>query len=207
MEGNGYAVPYQRTDVKLMIIVPKRGYLYGVKRVFSGHKARYKPVTVIRCVVGADRQRGSIILSAFGVPSGGGLGPIILSGETINDIDSGNRAYRAAVVMRLDGTVDKIENATATQLDSGTDWIVPNGDADAADETRYTSLTGDALDGTTSLAEDIWGTLAADKFFEQRIPGPAIESKSSTFTLEARHGSSGAAEDSASYTLNVERII
>ena len=133
-------------------------------------------------------------------------GNVTLSGEIINDIEGGDRLYRAAVIIRTDGTVDKIENTTTTQIDSGTDWIIPNGDASSSYEVRYTNRTGDALDGSTSLAEDTWGAISSDRYFEQRWSiGAGVGGKSSVFDLEIRFNG-GSVLDSAQYQLNAERL-
>ncbi len=131
-------------------------------------------------------------------------GVVTVSGESINDVAAGARLYRAALVFRTDGTVDKIENTTTTQIDSSTDWIIPNGDADSTYDVRYTSNVGDALHSSTSLSEDTWGAMSTDRFFEQRTND--IEQKTSTFTIEVRKDG-GSVIDSASYTLNVERLL
>jgi len=139
------------------------------------------------------------------IPEPGASGTVTLSGETINDIGSGNRPYRAALVVYTDGTCDKIENLTTTQIDSSTDWIIPNGDASSLHEVRYTNRTGSPLDVTTSLAEDTWGFISSNRFFEQRLDGISIEGFSSSFTVEIRYNG-GSVLDSATYALNVERL-
>jgi len=129
---------------------------------------------------------------------------VTVSGGSAADLGI-NRDARATIVVRTDGTIDKIENTTTTQLSPTTDHTRPNGDSPGVLECRYTGLTGDPLDASSSSAEDIWRTLVTgDHFFEQRA-GPAAESNVSTITIEIRNGSSGPALDSGSYTLDAER--
>ncbi len=52
---------------------------------------------------------------------------VTVSGEVIsNSVSNGNTA-RAAVQVVVDGTMNKIEAITTTQIDAATDWRVPNG--------------------------------------------------------------------------------
>ena len=155
-----------------------------------------------RQIVTVEVRSGGVWRTVF-IPT---VGNVTVSGEVISDIGSGDRLFRAALVVKLSGTSDKIVNTTQTQIDGATDWIIPNGDASSLYEVRYTGLTGDALDGSTSLAEDVWGSLGANKFFSQRwVAGAGIGMKSSVFTVEIRFNG-GAPLDSASYTLNAERL-
>lgn len=128
---------------------------------------------------------------------------VTVSGEVITDTGAGARTYRAAAVFRTGGTVDKIVNTTTTQIDNSTDWLIPNGDAPADYEVKYDLISGPALDGSTSLADGVWGALTADKFFEQRRT--AIGSSSSTITISVRKGS-GSVLDSATYVLTADRL-
>lgn len=52
---------------------------------------------------------------------------LALSGELIShDVSNGNTA-RAGVRVNSDGTIDKREGNVYTQIDSSTDWRIPNG--------------------------------------------------------------------------------
>lgn len=134
-----------------------------------------------------------------------GAGNVTVSGETFTDFGV-NRTARAALVVRADGTIDKIVNVTTTQIDSSTDWIIPNGDASSLYDVRYTGLTGDPLDASSSLNEDEWGALSSDMFFEQRALVGTGDAFSSTFTIQVRFNG-GAVLDSASYTIGATNII
>lgn len=131
-------------------------------------------------------------------------GVVTVSGEHVDDFGI-NREGRAVIVFRQDGTVDKIVNATPTQIDVSTDWIIPNNAAPSNYEIRYTGLTGDPLDASTSAAENIWRQVTlGDYFFEQRAPNN-LDNFESTITIEVRKGSSGGALDSATYVIHASR--
>ncbi len=153
-------------------------------------------------------QRGSVSVTPFANAAQQGAveeaGNVTVSGESISDIGV-NRDARAAIVVRADGTIDKIVNTTVTQIDVATDWIDPNGDASPDYDTRYTGLTGDPLDGSTSLAEDVWGSIGADKFFEQRADAGSDDDFSSTITIQVRF-QGGSPLDSASYTIAAQNV-
>ena len=146
-------------------------------------------------------QRG--IICATAVYASGAV--VTVSGDAAADTGV-NRAARAAIVLRSDGTVDQIENVTTTQIDTATDWIIPNSAAPDDYEGRYTGLVGDPLDNATSLAEDVWGALSSDIFFEQRADIGTDDDFSSSITIEVRKGSSGGAIDSATYTLDATNV-
>ncbi len=148
------------------------------------------------------RRRYETIVATAIYGSSATAGNVTLSGEDALDVGI-NRNARAAIVVRSDGTIDKIENVTTTQVDVSTDWIDPNGDASSDYDVRYTGLVGDALDGSTSLAEDVWGDLGVDKFFEQRATS-SPDSFESEFTLEIRF-MGGAALDTGVYNCDASR--
>lgn len=55
------------------------------------------------------------------------LVPVItVSGETITHSVSNGNTARAAVQVVIDGTMNKIEGTTTTQIDASTDWRIPN---------------------------------------------------------------------------------
>lgn len=131
---------------------------------------------------------------------------LALSGESVvsSQIDPDNAHARLRI--DDDGKVYKSEDTGTpswTQIDTLTDWIRPVSKAPDDYEVRYTGLTGDALTSATA-AVDVWHPLSTGDFdlvnSETIIPG----NQSSTFTVEIRKGSSGAALVSASYTLTAD---
>ena len=121
-----------------------------------------------------------------------------LSGETISNSETNPTQGRAHVIFNSDGTVDKREGGTVSQIDSGTDWIIPNSSADSIYEVRFTGLTGDAFD-VNAAAADTWIDLSANRTWGYTRGTVGTNTGSATF--EIRIGSSGSAQTSASYTL------
>lgn len=136
----------------------------------------------------------SIILAAFSL---GSSADVTLSGEAVFDADSGGAS--AGIYFRSDGTVDKKEGINVTQIDSATDWIIPNGAASSSYEVRCTNITGDTWD-TDAAAEDTWIALGSDRFWEivRSIPGGYVL----TCDFEIRL-SGGAALASTEYTFEL----
>ena len=127
---------------------------------------------------------------------------VTVSGESINDTVSQPTDAIAGVRWNADGTVDKKEALTFTQIDSGTDWVIPNGAASSDFEVRYTALTGDAFT-TAAAAEDTWIDLGSARLWEIRSDAGDNLSNSSTFEIR-KNG--GAVLDSATYTITANNL-
>ena len=126
---------------------------------------------------------------------------VTVSGQTITPApvaDPGNA--KATVIFNADGTVDQNRNESVTQIDSATDWIIPNEKASGDYDVRYTGLTGDALD-IAAAAEDAWIALSSDREFG--LTQTVIGTKDTTVTIEIR-GPDGSTIDSASYRFITE---
>jgi len=89
-------------------------------------------------------------------------GVVTLSGETISDIVDDPANAEVRIIFRADGTIDKYEGGVTTQIDAGTDWIIPNGAANAGYDVGYSGLTGGVFT-TESAAEDTTINLGADR--------------------------------------------
>ncbi len=79
-----------------------------------------------------------------------------LTGATIASVGNG---YTVAIFYILaDGTLWKYTRQGGTeQIDAGTDWIIPNEDADSTYDVRYTNHVGDPLVLYTDIAvEGTW---------------------------------------------------
>ena len=131
---------------------------------------------------------------------------LTLSGETIisSQIDPDDASARLKI--DNDGNVYKSEDTGTpswTQIDSAADWIRPAADAPDDYEVRYTGLTGDALTSGTA-AEDTWHALSTGDFILVNTTVIVPGTQDSTFTIEIRKGSAGAALVSASYTLTAD---
>ena len=86
---------------------------------------------------------------------------VTLSGESISDIQLDPTNATASLRFNTDGTVDKVLTGGTTQLDTATDWIIPNGAA--GDGTGYeVGYTGTPTDAFTAAAaaEDAWVDLS-----------------------------------------------
>lgn len=132
-------------------------------------------------------------------------GNVTVSGETITDNVAINRDARAVLKVYTTGTFYKIEDTTETQIDSGTDWIRPTGDASASYEIKYDYVSGDTLDASTSLNDGQWGNLGTNKFFEQRATASPTQDRATTITISIRFNG-GAVLDSATYILEAQAI-
>jgi hypothetical protein len=104
---------------------------------------------------------------------------VTLSGESCSDGGTAPGTVTCGFRVNSDGTIDQQEGGLYTQVDSGTDWVIPN-DADATFHVRFTQTgynetgSGDAtatgtlntwlalssnreltLDGTTAMFQDL----------------------------------------------------
>ena len=89
---------------------------------------------------------------------------VTLSGQTITDIQASPTDAQAKVIFNTDGTVDQNDAGVVTQIDAGTDWIIPN--AAAGDGTGYeVGFTGTPTDAFTTEAavEDAWVDLSTNR--------------------------------------------
>lgn len=76
-----------------------------------------------------------MLLHLVGAYSAGGAGVVTLSGQNVVTTGTGLTSAYAAIRFNSDGTVDEYEShgaGTWTQVDSLTDWIVPNSSASEA---------------------------------------------------------------------------
>ena len=89
---------------------------------------------------------------------------VTLSGETGID-SSGLAPQSVGVRVGSDGKLYKLINGTPTQIDTGTDWIIPNNRA-TSDFDVFCSVSGDALDtGGGSEAGSVWLALSTNRDF------------------------------------------
>jgi hypothetical protein len=123
---------------------------------------------------------------------------VTLSGETVTDYHSPlPGTATAGIRFNTDGTVDKLVDGAYSQIDSGTDWIIPNVDADSTFDVRCTNITSGSWT-SEAAAEDTWISLSANRewyVFTNGIPS----TQACTCTFEIRKDG-GAVLDSATYT-------
>jgi len=140
----------------------------------------------------------------LGMRGAGAVGVVTLSGETITHNTLDPTVAQAAVVVSTDGKMYKDVSGGNIQIDSATDWIIPNQRANTTYQVRVTSVVwNDAGDGasftTNFAADDVWAAITADA--EWQITQSVVGQKDVTFSLELRSGS-GATLASTSYTLH-----
>ncbi len=121
-----------------------------------------------------------------------GLFKVTVSGETV----SATQAFssQAGIEFLADGTVDKNENGVRSQVDSATDWVIPN-DSSSPFEVRATLNSGDTPSGTLGS----WLALTTDRAWALTA---GIEVLTCNLTIEVRLGST--VLDSGTYVLTAE---
>lgn len=130
-------------------------------------------------------------------------GTVTVSGESIL-ASAASGPVNAQLLINTDGTLDKNDNGTVSQIDAGTDWIIPNSAASSDYEVRFTNLVGTPA-GATTLTENIWAPIDQQHLVGVRRTGAEGTGQNIvTFTLEIRQGSSGAALDTGNFTLQAE---
>jgi hypothetical protein len=133
---------------------------------------------------------------------GFGAGIVVqLNPVAATDAAAAPSAATAGIRFNTDGTVDKRESASYTQVNSATDWIIPNGAASSDYEVRYTGHSGDAFT-TEAAAEDTWIALSSNRLWQ--LSKNTAGFYSCTCTFEIRKGT-GATIDTAlcTFTANV----
>lgn len=120
---------------------------------------------------------------------------VTVSGETI----VANEPEEIGVRFNSDGTVDANFGATGggyVQVDSATDWVIPNSAAPGDYEVMCTVDSG-TIDTVASDAVDTWLPLTSTREWSKDTVGNA------SLTISVRKGSSGAAIDSGTYSLQI----
>jgi hypothetical protein len=144
------------------------------------------------------------LLMLFGVLGGAPAiepsGTVTLSGEVVFGLDTDVVGIR----FNSDGTVDK-RISTYTQIDSGTDWIIPNGDAPDLFEVMTDNWVdlGGAGNGFNSAAaaEGVWVALTTNREWNVQADAPD-GSSSAKMTFDAHiRWNGGATLDSGAYSI------
>ncbi len=131
------------------------------------------------------------------------VGTVSVSGEAIGSIGVGSQ------LVRLDflavGTVFAFSTQLGNnQIDSATDWIIPNGEASSDYEVRYTTHTGDAFT-IFATTENNWINIGANRsygFIDSDPGGFFFKFASAVFEIR-KNG--GPVLDSATYTFFANR--
>ena len=123
------------------------------------------------------------------------LTEVTLSGATVTHDSIG--LCTAGIWFNADGTTDRNVGGVPQQINSSTDWIIPNSDADSTYEVRVTNKTGDAWD-SSPIADGSWINLGTNRLWYIQVNGGT---KTASCTFEIRKDG-GAVIDSATYTFN-----
>ena len=137
---------------------------------------------------------GKLLLAAVG----GGGGTITLSGETISDMVTGS----AYVQINGDGTVDKYD-PTVSQIDSATDWIIPNAAGNSSYEVKWTLTSGDTPTVTNMAVANTWYALTSDRYVGY---SPAIPNNTESGDIVVYIGRGGTVLASATYTISAREV-
>ena len=104
---------------------------------------------------------------------GGTSAVVTLSGESINGLD-GTTSY-AGVRINTDGTVDENVDAAYSQIDTATDWVIPN--SFSSKKTYHVRATEDSWNsnGTRNGTMGSWLQLSSNRewYIENSIVGNA----------------------------------
>ena len=133
-----------------------------------------------------------------------GPNPLVtLSGQTVSDVEFG-RVCTAGIRFNSDGTVDELVDSTYTQIDTTTDWIIPNAAASTDFDVRITSVTWNSSSTgflTEAASEDTWIDLGSNREWSVRdTDSSGSGDKDVQFTVEIRNGA-GVTVDTGSYRL------
>lgn len=108
------------------------------------------------------------------------IGKITVSGETgISDTIFG----AVSVSLNTDGTIDKVEGVTNTQIDAATDWVIPNIlGSTGRHQAKWSMVSGDTPDTGNMSSADTWYDLGSVNRTVGYSAGPGA-SKSGTITI------------------------
>lgn len=127
-------------------------------------------------------------------------GVVTLSGQTVSSTSLGTAI--AGVRFNTDGTVDQNKGGFYTQIDSSTDWIIPNGGASSDFDVRLVSVTGAALD--TGPATGTWVNLGTNREWLQIRSTNGTDSSTCVFAIRYKGGGD---LDTGTYTLTAIKTI
>lgn len=143
-------------------------------------------------------------ISAMATAFGAAGGVVTLTDASNTAFSFGVDAY-AYFYWNTDGTVDQKDNtAAASQINSGTDWIIPNDAASSSYRIKYSGLTGDTgFFGTGGGLSTSYTAMSVTKYafvFDSTLTAPV---KSCDFTVHIDDGTTE--QDTGAYTLIANR--
>jgi hypothetical protein len=109
----------------------------------------------------------------------------------------------AGIYFNTDGTVDKREGGTYTQISTATDWVVPNGAGGSGYAIQFSgvSFTGSGFIWAYSPSPGSWQSLGTQAYFY--LQKTSSGTGSVTFTVSIRDASTLTVLDTATVTLQV----
>lgn len=89
---------------------------------------------------------------------------VTVSGEVISHSVANGNTARAGIMVRADGTLDKREGLSFTQIDTSTDWVFPRRSSnDIGDDYHVRFEDSAILDPLHGAALDTWHALTSDR--------------------------------------------
>ncbi len=145
-----------------------------------------------------------INLLAGVIGGGGSPGKVtvteVTGGSKITDTQGNPTTAITKILLNTDGTIDKLEQVTTTQLNSGTDWLIPNAEAPSLFEAHMTMVSGDNF---TVGALDTW-ILISDGNIQWRYQKGTVGVLNGVGTLSIRFNG-GPVLDSANFEMLAEQ--
>lgn len=132
---------------------------------------------------------------------GAGIGTVTVSGETITDTRPQPVDAKAGIRVNNDGTIDKRENTTYTQIDGSTDWIIPNQHDGLTYHARLTVVSGSSP-SAGSDAVNSWIPITDNP--EWALIEGGSSSSTGTWLLEISGDGGGTVLDSANYVMTAD---
>lgn len=182
------------------VFLPLEGTKMGDVQIdFNGTDIsnRYEPIGDGTKIGNTGIQSGGTDISNYFRDINEALLTVTLSGEGIVHTNLGGVAT-AGLRVNTDGTLDKRVGTSYFQIDSATDWIIPNNAAETDYEFRVTSVTGDGFSSSPG-SDGTWFDLTGGALEWAQVTNGQDET--TNFVLEVRKNG-GATLDTGNYSLS-----
>jgi hypothetical protein len=141
--------------------------------------------------------------SGAAAASVGAGGVVTLTNDTNSAFNFGSDAH-AEHFFNADGTVDERDNfGVNTQINSGTDWVIPNSAAPGSYRIRHTSAVGDTGAFTPAGVLNTYIALTSNRIYRVTDTTTVFGGQSVTYGIEIDDGS--VSQDTGSFTLTADR--
>lgn len=142
-----------------------------------------------------------MLMALFDDAGGAAADVVTVSGESVSHGTGGAGGAKAGVRFNTDGTVDRRNGGTYTQIDSGTDWVIPNSTYTGTYHIKWEAGTG-ACD-VTPFAVSTWTAMSTGPHeWREEEDGGSSDSCSITISISDDGGSTTL--DSAVYSLTAD---